>query len=183
MRKNTSIFSVVSIVGVIAFIVIVVLLHVLQPGYNPVEQLISELADGPHGSAMFFAFLSLAIALASLAFGLFQLQTPIAIPICLSLASVCFIGAGIFRLGTAAETHIAFVAVAFFFCVLAMYLLPRTKHEMTSVRNRVISWGLAVVVASGVVSGGSLIPVGIAQRIIVGALLVWIIIFASRLFR
>jgi hypothetical protein len=49
--------------GVAIFVIIVVALHLLQPEYEPTRQLMSELALGQYGWAMFVAFLGLAIAL------------------------------------------------------------------------------------------------------------------------
>ena len=54
--------AVASLVGVAMFVITVVALHLFQPGYEPTQQLMSELALGRYGSAMIVAFTGLAIA-------------------------------------------------------------------------------------------------------------------------
>lgn len=52
-----------ALAGVATFVVVVVALHLVQPGYDPAQQLMSELALGPHGSAMILAFTGVGVAL------------------------------------------------------------------------------------------------------------------------
>lgn len=50
------------LVGVTLFVSTVATLHFVQPEYEPVHQLMSELALGPFGWAMIIAFAGLALA-------------------------------------------------------------------------------------------------------------------------
>ena len=59
-----------AIAGSIPFIAIVSTLHQVQPDYDPMHQLMSELALGHYGWAMLFAFLALGISSIALSIGL-----------------------------------------------------------------------------------------------------------------
>ncbi|MFQ5937783.1 MAG: DUF998 domain-containing protein, partial [Acidiferrobacterales bacterium] len=61
------------LVGVMLFVPTVATLHFVQPEYEPVHQLMSELALGPFGWAMIIAFAGLGLAV-------FGVQAAIAVP-------------------------------------------------------------------------------------------------------
>lgn len=59
-----------AVLGVAMFLVVVLTLHVVQTHYDPVNQLMSELALGSQGWAMFFAFAGIALALTGIQFSI-----------------------------------------------------------------------------------------------------------------
>lgn len=133
--------GVTSLVGVAAFIVTVIALHVLQPEYDLVNHLMSELALGPHGWAMFAAFAGLAIAVFGIQLAAGLAGAPRGFRMLLVVASFFFLAAGIFPLGSTSEIHIAAIASAFMLSVLAMYLFPgsaavRLAQRPVSFRGR-----------------------------------------------
>jgi len=65
--------GVAAVMGVGMFLVVVLVLHAVQIHYDPVNQLMSELALGPHGWVMFFAFAGIAVALAGIQFSIAKL--------------------------------------------------------------------------------------------------------------
>ena len=67
-KNNTT--GCIVIGGAIGFIFIVIYLHVIQADYDPVHQLMSELALGRHGSLMFWAFLSFSLSVFTAQMGL-----------------------------------------------------------------------------------------------------------------
>jgi hypothetical protein len=104
------------------FLIVVLTLHAVQTHYDPVNQLMSELALGPHGWAMFFAFAGIAVALAGIQFSIARLGATHVLRGLLVLAAVFFLAAGVFPLGETSMIHISAVAAAFVTAVLAMYL-------------------------------------------------------------
>ncbi|MBI3610134.1 MAG: DUF998 domain-containing protein [Nitrospirae bacterium] len=172
-----------AIVGVVVFIVIVVALHFLQPGYDPANQLMSELALGPHGWAMLPAFISLSLSVFGLQAALGPFGASRALRLILVVASVFFLASGVFPLGAASELHIAFIIAAFILVVLAMYLLPSSAGHAGTLLPRMLSWGLAAGVAVSVALGDSLLPVGIGQRLAAISLLLWLAIVGWTLAR
>jgi hypothetical protein len=173
----------ISIMAVATFFAIVGYLHVAQNGYDPVHQLMSELALGEHGELMLFAFLAVASALLALAIGLSFRSAQLALKGVLGFASLCFVGAGVFPLGATTEVHVALVALAFIACGLAMYLLPSCVAGFQSKLCRFTSWGLLAALALSVVLGQSIFPMGIGQRLAAFALLAWVTVFSLRLVR
>ena len=175
--------AVATMIGVAVFIIVVLILHLVQPGYEPRHQLMSELAIGQHGWAMFVAFFGLATAV-------FGLQVTIAgfagsggLRVLLGAAALLFLTAGIFPLGVNSHIHIGAIATAFVLSVLAMYLFPSSAGRASVAAPRAVSWSLAVGVAVSVALGDSVIPMGIAQRLATTCLLLWLGIVAWRTFR
>ena len=170
-----------TVVGVMVFILTVVALHLLQPGYDPRHQLMSELALGQYGWAMFVAFLGLAVAV-------FGVQAAIGhsavrgYRVLLSVVASLFLAAGIFPLGNTSTIHIAAITLAFVLSVLAMYLFPSNAGQASIAAPRPISWTLAAGVTVNVALG-NVIPIGIAQRLAAGCLLVWLFMLSWRLLR
>lgn len=173
-------FFLITIGSVVAFVVLTVSLHFLQPGYNPVNQLMSELALGPYGIIMLFAFITLALALSSLAFGIWQRSANKIPAVVLLIGAVCFLGAGILPIAVFNTAHVTLVFSSFLMCGLAMYLLPGCLSSILSAHDRMISWGLGGVLAVTVILGQEVLPTGIAQRVEAAILLIWVVIFAWR---
>ncbi len=179
--KALTVPAVFSIAGVISFVAIVIWLHTAQEGYDPVHQLMSELALGPHGGLMLGAFFSLALSLLALALGTgkpksLTLQSGI-----LALAALCFLGAGIFPLGATSEIHIALVAGGFIAVGVAMYITPSYTEPGDLLMCRCYCWGSLAVFALSAGAGGLALPMGVSQRCAAAAMLLWIVISAWRL--
>jgi len=163
-----------ALAGVAVFAAVVVTLQLLQPGYQPTHQLMSELALGPHGSAMFLAFAGIAAALAGIVTSIGPLGATRFLQACLGFAAIAFLAAGVFPLGETSEIHIAAIATAFVVAVLAIYLFPTLAGGAAAFAPRPFSWSCAAGVAVSVALGGSLLPWGIAQRLAAFFLLLWI---------
>lgn len=163
------------------FLVTVVSLHLLQPAYDPVHQLMSELALGPYGWAMILAFAGLALAIfgAQAALGVFGGSQYLRV--LLSAAALFFLAAGVFPLGAHSEIHIAAIATAFVLSVLAMYLFPSGAGRAANAAPRALSWCLAAGVAVSVALGHSVLPMGIGQRFAALCLATWLAILGWRL--
>lgn len=167
--------------GLAGFVLIVLALHLLQPGYDARQQLMSELALGPYGGMMLWAFTALALALACLAVVLHQARAHWIMGALLASAALCFLGAGIFRLQAATELHVGLIAAAFVLCGLAMYALPHALAAKRLSHGRLFSWGLGASMA--VSAAQDYLPIGITQRLAATALLAWIAILAVQLRR
>jgi hypothetical protein len=166
--------------GLALFLAPVVALHILQPGYDPSNQLMSELALGPFGWAMVIAFAGLALAV----FGVFLATAGVGaspwLRLILAAAALSFLAAGIFPLGATSEIHIAAIATAFVLSVLAMYLFPASAGRAAAAASRPISWSLAAGVAVSVALGHSVLPMGIGQRLAALCLLAWLLVLGVR---
>ena len=171
-----------AIAGVVLFLAVVAPLHFLQPRYDPTLQLMSELALGPHGGTMLFAFTGLALSTFGIQAGIGALGAGWPLRGLLLAASACFLASGIFPLSAASEVHIAAIAGAFVLCVLAMYLFPRVAGSATLV-PRTVSWGSAAGVAASVALGHSMLPMGVGQRAAAAFLLLWMAVVGWRLSR
>jgi hypothetical protein len=165
------------------FVATVVPLHFLQPDYVPMEQLMSELALGRYGWAMFFAFAGLAIAVFGIQLALGSYGASRILRGLLAAAALFFLAAGVFPLGATSEIHIAAIATAFVLSVLAMYLYPAGAGRAAAAAPRVLSWSLAAGVAASVALGHSVLPMGIGQRLAAIFLLIWLAVLGWRLSR
>jgi hypothetical protein len=161
--------------GAIGFILIVICLHILQAGYDPVHQLMSELALGRHGNFMFLAFFSFALSVSAVQIGLYHLKSPTIIQLFLVIAAISLFGAGVFRLDRNAEIHIAFVAIGFILIVLVMYLLPRIASVFNTPTHKIISWTLGACATICIASSQYLVPLGIGQRSAALCILMWLV--------
>ena len=170
-----------AIAGAIGFVVVVSTLHFLQPGYDLVHQLMSELALGAHGWAMLLAFLLIAGSMFSLAFGIAQFQRSPWLLVVLAVAALAFLGAGVFPLGRASEWHIALIATAFVAVVLAMYLLPSVAPAQFGGKAKGVSLCLAGGTALSVFLGHSILPIGVGQRLAAACVVTWICFTGARL--
>lgn len=173
--------GVAAVAGVAIFLIVVLTLHVVQTNYDPVNQLMSELALGPHGWAMFFAFAGIALALAGLQLSIAALGATLALRTLLILAAILFLAAGIFPLGDTSMIHISAIAAAFVTAVLAMYLFPTLAGGAVPLAAKSVSWPLAAGVAISVALGHSLLPMGIGQRLAATFLILWILLLGFRL--
>ena len=175
--------AVATMVGVATFLIVVLILHLLQPDYEPRHQLMSELALGQHGWAMFVAFFGLAVAVLGLQVAVAECGGSRGYMVLLGVAALFFLAAGIFPLGATSLIHISAIGVAFVLSVLAMYLFPTKAGRASVVGPRAVSWPLAAGVAVSVASGHAVIPMGIGQRLAAVCLLVWLGIVGWRLYR
>jgi hypothetical membrane protein len=160
----------ITLAGIIGFVAIVSYLHIVQTGYNPLYQLMSELALGQQGDLMLWAFLSFALSVASV----IHLLSHPAIKLLLGLSSLSLAGAGVFKLGDATTLHVALVAFAFVLLVLAMYLTPRLIAAFQSRQATLICWGLGTGTALFVSLGQGILPIGVAQRLATACILLWL---------
>ena len=173
--------GVAAVLGVGMFLVVVLTLHAVQIHYDPVNQLMSELALGPHGWAMFFAFAGIAVALAGIQFSIATFGATYALRGLLILAAVFFLAAGVFPLGETSMIHISAIAAAFVTAVLAMYLFPSMAGRAAALAPKSLSWSFAAGVAISVALGHSLVPIGIGQRLAASFLLLWMLVLGMRL--
>lgn len=181
MRTLTRTLSAITGMGVAVFVLVVVLLHLLQPGYDPLSQLMSELALGHLGGLLVVAFLGLSVATAATAANVWKHKASFLLPPLLGIASASFLAAGAVTLAMSAQVHVLFVAVAFVACGLCMYLLPRVVPLFANLQCYLVSWGACLVMCIATGLGGNLILSGIAQRISALALLFWLSFVAWRL--
>ena len=173
--------TIIAIVGILVFVAVVTILHLIQPEYDPVYQLMSELALGTYGWSMFLAFSGLACATFGIQLELGHLDVARSFRILLIIASLFFLAAGVFPLGSTSEIHIASIAMAFILTVLAMYLFPTNAGRAAMLAPRRLSWSLAVGLAGSVAISGHVVPIGIGQRLAAACLLAWLMVVSWRL--
>ena len=172
-----------SLIGVVTFVVTVVALHLVQPEYELTDRLMSELALGPYGGAMAVAFSGLAIAVFGIQAAIGAFGASQGFRWLLRVAALFFLLAGVFPLGKATILHIAFISIAFVLVVLGMYLFPSYAGRASAEAPRKVSWSLAAGIAISIALGDVVLPMGIAQRLAAGFLLVWLSILGWRLGR
>ena len=170
-----------AVLGVGMFLVVVLTLHAVQVPYDPMNQLMSELALGPYGWAMFFAFAGIAVALVGIQFSIAALGATYTLRGLLTLAALFFLAAGVFPLGETSMIHISAIATAFVTAVLAMYLFPSLAGRAAALAPRSISWSFGAGVAISVALGHSLVPIGVGQRLAALFLLLWMLVLGLRL--
>ena len=161
-------------VGVAMFVIVVFTLHLLQPGYDPRYQLMSELALGQQGWAMFLAFSGLASAMFGVQLSIAHSGGTRGYRFLLDAAALCFLAAGVFPLGVSSIIHISAIATAFVFSVLAMYLFPTNAGRASTLIPRAVSWLLSVGVAASIALSQFSVPMGISQRLAAVCMLVWL---------
>jgi len=171
------------IVGVLAFVFTVVSLHLLQTGYDPAHQLMSELAFGSYGWAMAAAFGGLALAVLGVQSAISTFGASQELQILLVLAALCFVLAGVFPLGDTLNIHITTIALAFVFSVFAMYLFPSRAGHATVAAPRAISWTLAGGMILSIALGHSFLPMGVGQRLAALFMVAWLTVLAWNLSR
>jgi len=173
MRNNLAPYGYAVIASALSFIAIVVTLTLSLPGYDFRHQLMSELALGSgvfFAPSMFFAFLALAFPFFTLC--LARIGCRKEVRIIAALAAAAFVGAGVFPLDVATDLHVALVAMAFIASGLTMYGLAAGAGAFDRWRgfSRILLVSLALSAASG-----SIIPIGIAQRLAAATILIWFI--------
>jgi hypothetical protein len=134
----------------------------------------SELALGRHGSYMLLAFFSFALSVFAVPIGLHQHKSPAIIRLFLVIAAISLLGAGVFRLDSIAEIHIALVAIGFILIVLVMYLLPRSVSVFNTLAHKIISLTLGACATICIASSQYFLPAGIAQRSAALCILIWL---------
>ena len=169
--------------GAATFVIVVLILHLLQSDYDPRHQLMSELALGQHGWAMFVAFLGLATAVLGVQAAIAAFDGLGGYRVLLGVAGLFFLAAGLFPLGATSIIHISAISTAFVLSVLAMYFFPTSAGRASVAAPRAVSWPLAAGVAVSIALGQSIIPMGIGQRLAAACLLVWLGIVGWKLFR
>lgn len=176
--KLSPVINTISFAGVAGFLLIVLYLHSVQKGYDPVHQLMSELALGSSGGLMLAAFSSLALSFLALAAGTAIKKSWL---LCgnLVFASLCFLGAGFFPLGATSELHILLVAAAFIAVGVSMYVLPYYADISHRRLCRQYSWGLLSMFALAAGVGSSVVSMGISQRFAAIAMLLWVLMTAQ----
>ena len=112
MSGYTRTLSAIGGAGVVVFLVVVLLLHLSQPGYDPLSQFVSELALGRFGGLLLIAFLGLSAATAATAANFRAHKAPLLLPFLLALAAACFLAAGIITLDMSVQIHVWLVAAA-----------------------------------------------------------------------
>ena len=166
--------------GALLFLSVVVGLHLLQPGYDPRTQLMSELVFGRGGGAMLLAFAGLAASMWGAQMAVGSLGGSRSLRVLLIAGAALFMAAGLFPLGERAAIHIGAISVAFVAAVLAMYLFPRLGRAAAQASPHYIAWPLAGAVAASVAAGHSILPMGIGQRAAAAFLLVWFLVTGWR---
>ena len=174
-------FGALAVVGAMGFVAIVLALQVLQPRYDPVHQLMSELAIGAYGWTMGAAFSCLATATLAVSAGLARQRPSPLMHIVRGIAALGFLGAGVFPLGNAPDLHIVLIALAFIGLVLAMVLVPSFVPGQFGGRARSVSLSLAVGTALSVFIGGTVLPIGVSQRLAAVCVVVWLCFMGLRL--
>ncbi len=173
--RSLNIKSICVILGVIGFTTIVIALHIVQNDYDPIHQLMSEMALGKHGSFMLIAFLSFSISVFFTQSILVTYKNNLLARVLLIIASFSLAGAGLFKLGSYTELHISLAALAFVLIVLSMYLIPRLILEFRYLVPIITCWGFGLITTVAVFLGQGFIPIGIAQRLATGFILIWLL--------
>lgn len=162
--------------GAVGFAGVVSLLTALQPGYDPIHQFMSELAQGRLGELMIVAFVALAVAIAAAVAQLRIQGAPKVLTRPLALAAaLCLVAVGAITLEVSVQIHVLLVAAAFILCGLSMYLLPRSTRGFSHPLAYLLSWGACLAMCAATVLGGQVLPVGLAQRISAGTLVFWLL--------
>lgn len=159
--------------GALTFVGTVALLPSWQPGYDPRRQLMSELANGPHGGALLAAFLGLAVAIAACAGVLasHRAARPLVVP--LGLSAVCIGAAGVLSLHRQPEAHVGLVAAGFGLACAGVAGLPLLRAAVVRGRSR-LSWafGGAMIGSLGL---AAVLPFGLVQRAAAACFVGWIL--------
>lgn len=183
MQQRRARLAAMTAAGVALFLAVVLALHLVQPGYDAQNQLMSELALGKHGQFLLIAFLGLAAATAAVSLSLFAHGSPVAIGTLPALAAASFVGAGLVSLGSSIEIHVFFVAIAFILCGLSMCLLPMKVDAFSDLHSRAMCWGCFAAMLFSAALGGVVLSTGVAQRLAALMLLTWLVLVARRLSR
>lgn len=187
-----------TIVGVAYFATAVVSLHFLSPNYNPVRNFLSEYVLGPYGLLMISAFFALALSMFALALGLYWTVTSsnwsqIGLTL-LGIAGTGVVMAGIFPTDRidAPITMIGIihdqVSYIAFVCFVAS-VLCLSKHFKKDERWQSFHYTASALALADLVSflffyriDVTELPIGgIAQRIFILQILLWLLFTAFHL--
>jgi len=168
-------------IGAAGFSAIVLALHALRSDYDPTNQLISELANGPNGWAMLPAFSLLGASTWGLALSVGLVGRRRLLQLLLVVSGAGFVCAGVFTVGMFPLAHVLSIAVAFVLMVLAMYEFPRAVGWTRDVVPRCISWSLAGGLCGGIALGQTLLSLAVGQRIAALCLVAWLEFASFRL--
>lgn len=183
MQQRRARPAVMTAAGAALFLGVMVALHLVQPGYDAQNQLMSELALGQYGQFLLIAFLGLAGATAAVSVGLFAHGSPVVLGTLPALAAASFVGAGLVSLDASIEIHVFFVAMAFILCGLSMGLLPMKLAAFSGRRYRAVCWGCLAAMLFSTALSGVVLSAGVAQRLAALTLLTWLVLVARRLSR
>lgn len=166
---------ILSMMCIMGFITLIITLHLIQTRYDPVGQLMSELALGEAGTLMLPAFTLLALAIVLTQFTLRDYQTGYVVQGLFALAAIGFLLSGLFPLGSHSLEHISAISMAFVTFVLGMLAFPTHSGKATRLLSKSMCQICAAGVAISVASGHNLLPMGIAQRLAAVCLLGWLL--------
>lgn len=167
--------AILSMMCIMGFITLIITLHLIQTSYDPVGQLMSELALGESGTLMLPAFTLLALAIALTQFALLDYQTDAVVKGLFALAAIGFLLSGLFPLGSHSFEHISAVSIAFVTFVLGMLAIPTHGGKATRLLPKSMCRACAAGIAMSVALGHNLLPMGIAQRLAAFCLLGWLL--------
>ena len=170
--RNTCSF--ITLFGAAGFVGTVVYLQAVQVSYNPVQQLMSELALGEQGQLMLVAFIMFALAVSGSIGIMARFKANKLMSVLLAVASASLLGAGIFELGAATTLHVSLVAVAFVLLGLVMYLVPRHVVPFQNIQGKLANWFFGIGTGLSVLLGNNVLPVGVGQRLAAACILLWL---------
>lgn len=159
--------------GALVAVVVVAALQLAAPTYDSRRQLVSELADVPHGELLLVAFAALSCSLFATALAMKRGGGPWPLGLAVLVAAAAFGVAGALPMSRSAEMHVGCVAVGFVSIALVMGLGPFFFGPLSG-RARVASWSACVAMV-GAVALSAVIPFAIAQRLAGAVLVLWIV--------
>lgn len=188
----------IGLTGISWFVIGVVSLHVLEPGFNPVTDYMSDYATGDtFGLLMNAAFFGAGVGTLAIGLGLRVALSPgkrvAATWVLLVVAGVAFIVVGLFNgdvtsateMTLAGAIHVLGSMVLFISLLVAIWLLRGVFKRDPAWRAFVaLQTTFAVALSVGFVAtfvtpeGG---PIGISQRLFVGVMMTWLLWLAWRL--
>jgi len=196
VTKSAKISAMVTIAGVVYFVCSIIALHVLRPDLNPISHFTSEYAVGPYGFLMTSAFLSMSLASFALVIGLYQTVLPPARSL-LGLLGIWAIGVLIAMIfpadpdgapqtlsGTIHQTAgpLTFLCLSVGALWVSWRLNQDAKWSSLYRPELILSFIMLVAfiaTAFSFVTGSG--SGGVAQRIVLGALVAWMLLIASKL--
>lgn len=196
--KKARISAMITIAGVLYFALTIIALHVLRPDLNPISHFTSEYAVGPYSFLMTSAFLSMSLASFALVIGLYQTVLPPARSLFgLGLLGIWAIGvliAMIFPVdpdgapqtlsGTIHQTAgpLTFLCLSVGALLVSWRLNHDAKWSSLYRPELILSFIMLVAFIATAFSfaTGSGFG-GVAQRIVLGGLVAWMLLIASKL--
>jgi hypothetical membrane protein len=170
-------------------------LHLLRPDLDPTRHVLSEYANGGHGLIMTAVFYGTGVACAALGW---RLRSALdwfgitgAVPALLMLAGAALIVSGVFEVGLPDEPESAAEAIHSAASISAFVLMIAAMLLFALACSRDANWRtfrpLATVLAVTAAAAAALSPfadgtawTGVAQRVLGGAVLLWLLLTARR---